>query len=82
MSIGMPLLGWMLLSASGATLHVFAWELVPIVAHDEVLAEALEERHELGAQLAYVLFGLHVCGALYHHLVRRDDTLKRMLPRR
>ena len=28
----------------------------------------------------YFLIGLHAAAALYHHYIRRDDTLKRMLP--
>lgn len=79
--LGMPVLGWMLLGASSETLHGFGWELPALLAPDEALAEALEEIHEAGAKLAYVLLGLHVCGALYHHFIRHDDTLTRMLPR-
>jgi cytochrome b561 len=33
--------------------------------------------------LAYILFGLaalHAAGALYHHFVRRDGVLMRILP--
>ncbi|MEI8446251.1 hypothetical protein [Mesorhizobium sp. CCNWLY176] len=35
--------------------------------------------HELCANLA--LAGLHAIAALWHHFVRKDDVLKRMLPR-
>jgi cytochrome b561 len=28
------------------------------------------------------LVGLHIAAALYHHFVRRDDVLTRMLPRK
>ena len=40
----------------------------------------MEETHELGAPLLLGLIALHVAAALYHHFVRRDAVLKRMLP--
>lgn len=33
-----------------------------------------------GAWVVWVLIAVHVAGALQHHLVRKDDTLRRMLP--
>jgi superoxide oxidase len=43
-------------------------------------AERLEELHELFATVGYVLIGLHAVAALLHHVVLRDNTLRRMLP--
>lgn len=80
--LGMPVVGWMLLSASGDPIPFFGWQLAPLVGTDKALAEALEQLHEAGAKLAYVLVGLHVAAALLHHYVMRDNTLRRMLPRR
>jgi len=37
---------------------------------------------QLGEVLVFVLVGLHVAAALFHHYVRRDDALTRMLPER
>ena len=34
--------------------------------------------HELIGTAFYWVVGLHVAAALYHHLIRRDDTLRRM----
>jgi cytochrome b561 len=79
--LGMPIVGWMLLSANGDPIPFFGWQLVPLVGVDAGLAEVLEEVHEAGAQLAYVLVGLHVAAALFHHYGMRDNTLRRMLPR-
>jgi len=36
--------------------------------------------HFLGKWVAWGVVGLHVLAALYHHRVRRDDVLTRMLP--
>lgn len=78
--LGMPLAGWILLSAEGGTVVLQGWELAPLVGPSESLAEVMEDVHEAGATLAYVLLGLHVLGALYHHFILRDGTLRRILP--
>jgi cytochrome b561 len=36
----------------------------------------------VGQYLVYLLVALHVAGALYHAVIRRDGVLERMLPRR
>lgn len=80
--VGMPLVGWALLNAGGDSLNFFGWQLPALVSADEALAENLEEIHEAGASAGYVLVGLHVAGALFHHYFLRDNTLRRMFPRR
>lgn len=42
-------------------------------------AEYFEDLHKLFATLFYYVAGLHVVAALWHHFIRKDDTLKRML---
>jgi len=44
------------------------------------LSEQVKELHETVATIGYFLIGLHALAALYHHYVRKDDTLRRMLP--
>ncbi|WP_343212439.1 cytochrome b/b6 domain-containing protein [Arenimonas sp.] len=48
------------------------------MAPDAALAARLEDLHELLGTAFYYVVGLHVAAALYHHFVRRDDTLRRM----
>jgi cytochrome b561 len=43
------------------------------------LAHTLEDLHGTIGEAFYWVIGIHVLAALWHHLVRRDDTLKRML---
>lgn len=43
------------------------------------LAHTLEDLHGTIGTVFYWVIGLHVLAALWHHLMRRDDTLKRML---
>jgi cytochrome b561 len=39
----------------------------------------LEGIHKQLGAIFYYIIGLHIAAALFHHFVRRDDTLKRML---
>jgi len=80
--IGLPLLGWLTLSAKGKPIPYFGLELPALVAASEGLAEWLEEIHEAAATAGYVLIGLHAAAALFHHYVRRDNCLRLMLPGR
>lgn len=76
-----PLSGWTYSSASGyPVVYLGLVQLPDLVAKDKVLAESLMELHETLAWLLCALFVVHVAAALKHHLIDRDDTLRRMLP--
>ena len=78
--LGMPVLGWMLLSVKGAPIPFFGLQLPALLNENKALAETVKEIHETGATIGYFLIGLHAAAALYHHYRLRDDTLRRMLP--
>lgn len=80
--IGMPLLGWLILSAEGDPIPFFGLHLPPMIGPDEALKETIEEIHETFGTVGYFLIGLHAAAALFHHYFVRDNTLKRMLPGR
>lgn len=80
--IGLPLTGWLLLSAEGEPIPLFGMHLMPLIAENEEFAEIFEELHEVGGTAMYVLIGLHAAAALFHHYIARDNTLTRMLPPR
>lgn len=79
--IVLPVLGW--IAASGYGAGVSLLKLVPLpalVPKSKDLAESVGGVH---ATLAWVLLGvivLHVSGALYHALVKRDGVVRRMVP--
>ena len=84
--IGVPLMGWAMVSASTLPVENQIFYLIPLPDMPGVNAsKAAEARlkflHEIGAKLILVLFVLHVGAALKHHFVEKDDTLRRMLPR-
>lgn len=79
--IGMPIAGWLILSAEGKAIPFFGFELPALTAPSERLAERVEELHETGGTIGYFLVGLHALASLFHHYIRRDRVLARMLPR-
>ncbi|MDT3706685.1 MAG: cytochrome b [Thiobacillus sp.] len=80
--IGMPLTGWLILSAAGKPIPFFGLELPPLIGENKDLAKQIKEVHEVIGTTGYFLIGLHAVAALYHHYIRRDNTLTRMLPER
>jgi cytochrome b561 len=80
--IGMPLLGWLILSAKGEPIPFFGLHLPALIGESKDLVKLLEEIHETAGTVGYFLIGLHAVAALFHHYVVRDNTLRRMLPHR
>lgn len=80
--IGMPLLGWLTLSAGGDPIPFFGAHLPPLVGASESLADNVKEVHEAFGTIGYALIGLHAAAALFHHYRVGDNTLLRMMPRR
>lgn len=80
--IGMPLLGWLTLSAAGNPIPFFGLQLPALIGENKDLAKQIEEIHGIIGTAGYFLIGLHAAAALFHHYIKRDNTLSRMLPRR
>lgn len=78
--IFMPIAGWVILSAEGHGVPFFGVELPPLVDKNPGLAEQVEDLHKQVGTLGYYLVALHVVAALFHHYVKRDNTLQRMSP--
>jgi len=75
-----PFIGWVATSAYRAPITVFGlFELPPIWPQDRPLSERLFVVHALiGAAIAG-LAAVHIGAALYHHFVRKDRVLMRMV---
>jgi cytochrome b561/polyisoprenoid-binding protein YceI len=88
--IGMPLTGWIMVSASRIALPTLLFGQVPwpnlplgdlAPAAKRLWHEIGETGHGLLAKVIYVLLALHVAGALKHQLFSRDEpVLARMAP--
>jgi superoxide oxidase len=78
--LGMPVLGWLILSGEGKPVPFYGLELPGLIAENEALAEDFEELHTTIGEIGYYLIGLHAVAALFHHYFLKDNTLRRMLP--
>ena len=78
--LAMPILGWSILSAEGATIPFFGLELPALIGPSKALAGQIKEVHETIGTIGYFLIGLHALAALFHHYVVKDNTFRRMLP--
>lgn len=78
--IVMPLLGWLILSAAGEPIPFFGLQLPALLTADKPLADQMKEVHEVIGTLGYFLIAAHALAALFHHYVKHDNTLVRMLP--
>lgn len=80
--LGMPLAGWLILSASSKPIPFFGLELPALAGENKVLSAQAKDFHEAVGIAGYFLFGFHAAAALFHHYFMRDNTLLRMLPPR
>lgn len=80
--IGLPLTGWLLLSAGGKPIPFFGLDLPSLIEASKPTAKALKEFHEYAGRAGYFLIGAHAVAALVHHHLLRDNTLLRMWPAR
>ena len=78
--IGMPLGGWLILSAAGKPIPFWGMELPALIGKSKDTAGLIKEIHETVGNIGYGLIGLHAAAALFHHYWQKDDTLLRMLP--
>jgi cytochrome b561 len=82
MLLAMPIVGWVANSAYGAPTPFFGLFTLPkLVADNKELATTLFTLHRWAGFLVILLVAVHIGGALFHVLVRRDQVLQRMLPR-
>lgn len=79
--IALPVLGWLLLSVKGKPVTFFDWfELPSLADKNPEQVKLVKYLHIYAGTAGYLLIGGHIGAAIYHHFVRRDNTLYRMLP--
>ena len=77
-----PLLGFLALQSKGKAITFLGYILPNLLNEDTWLhyALTLKDNHELLGNVFIWLIALHIASAVWHHVFRHDDTLKRMLP--
>jgi cytochrome b561 len=79
----MPLAGYVNAAAAGHAVSLFGLAAIPpFLPINQRLSQIAITIHLVGQYLVYLLVSLHVLGALYHGIFKRDGVLERMLPRR
>lgn len=84
--IGIPLMGWAMVSAAPVTIttkifKTVKWPNMPFIERSEGLQDFFSNAHELMALMITVLLLIHIGAALKHHYKDKDDVLTRMVPR-
>jgi len=74
-------LGWAGTNAYGDPVSVFGlFDFPAIIGKDQPLSDRIMVWHLICGILIGVIVALHIAGAFYHWLVKRDRVLQRMLP--
>ncbi|KIC08333.1 cytochrome [Leisingera sp. ANG-M1] len=80
--VAVPLSGWIHHAATSGFAPIW-WPLgqdLPFVPKSEAVAAVFGGLHWVLVWTLAISLGLHVAGALKHHVIDRDSTLRRMLP--
>ena len=75
-----PILGWIGVSLYPA-LSIHGWFSLPALASpNQKMSETVLNLHKLGAIILALIVVTHISAALFHHFIRKDGVLRRMLP--
>jgi cytochrome b561 len=75
-----PILGWVGISLYPALVVFDSFAIPGLTAPDEARSVAVFAAHAIAAFALVALVAMHVGAALYHHFIRGDGVLLRMLP--
>lgn len=79
-AILMPLAGWVGSVAANRPPHLGRLQFELPISQNKALSNAAFDVHGTTAIILIVLISVHVLAALYHHFIKRDNILVRMLP--
>lgn len=74
-----PMSGMLMSLLGGHGISFYGWFTIPALAKGSWIAHLSHAIHEQLIYFWVVLLALHIGAALYHHFIRRDNVLKRML---
>jgi cytochrome b561 len=75
-----PLLGILTINTGGKPVTLAGVDLqIVLVGADPVARKAIKAAHELIGNAFYWIIGLHALAAIAHHVMFRDNTLRRMI---
>lgn len=77
--IAMPPLGALYVQGHGYAVKIYGFTVLPKPADKIGWAHDIGELHSVLAFVLVFLVIMHIGAALYHHFIRKDDVLKRMI---
>ena len=81
--LAIPLSGWLMSSAKGFQTVWFGLLPIPdLIEKNKELGDLLALVHQSLNLLFISILAGHICAALKHHFIDKDDILRRMLPQR
>ena len=81
LTVAMPLIGWVMMSAYPADVPFFGlFNLPHVMPANKTVYEALAALHKYLGWLMALVIAAHAGGALMHAVIKRDSVLQRMLP--
>jgi cytochrome b561 len=76
-----PIIGIVTFIWHGRVFDFGLFRINPGIRANRAIFHPTEDIHGYLAYALFALAGIHAAAALYHHLIRRDDVLRRMWPR-
>ena len=77
----MPVSGYIMSSSGGHAVSFFGLFSLPPLGESEIVNRAAANVHEWLGYFLIAVIAVHLAGALKHHVIDKDATLKRMLGR-
>ena len=74
----MPLTGYLLTNLQGDMVSFFGTSLPNILERNSELKYYIHDIHFYLGNILLLILGLHILGALYHHIILKDNTLRRI----
>jgi len=74
----LPISGYLLTNLQGDDVLFYGLILPEFIDQNRDLKYYTHIVHDYVGNLLLILFSLHVLGAMYHHLVKKDNTLRRI----
>jgi cytochrome b561 len=79
--IAVPLMGWISVSLYGARDIFGLFSLPALWTVDQEASKTAFLIHNILGKVMLALIFLHIAAALFHHFIRKDGVLRRMLPK-
>lgn len=78
----MPISGWMMSTAAGYKTNIYVAKIaMPFVEKNKSLVVLTSDIHHYASWVLLMLVFIHIYMAFWHHFIRKDPVLLRMLPR-